>query len=167
MSEIRPDVWKAGVVRTPLREPREERVRDALYSTFLIMRSEAWRAVEPAWITPTQAAILNVVEASRHRPSISEVARALGCARSTISRSVKNLEYKCYVARVPSRRDRRRVELVIGEPGRLAASWARQWDRELQRFASKASLDAIETVIAGLESVLGFAGPVDRRSRGL
>jgi DNA-binding MarR family transcriptional regulator len=147
------------------REDLESDVMARLYSMFLVMRPESWKAADQAWITPTEAAILNVVCASRRPMCISDIARELHCARPTVSRAVASLEYKCYVLRKPYRRDRRKTIVTVGPPGRLAARWARRWDERMRRTVRTLPANDLEALYGGLGSALQITRRFDRRNR--
>ena len=130
-----------------------------LYSMFLVMRPEAWRAADQAWITPTEAAILNVLCAARKASCVSDIAQELHCSRPTVSRAVASLEYKGYVSRKRCRKDRRRTIVTGGGPARLAASWARRWDVRTRRTIRALPVADLEALSQGLDSALKNSSP--------
>lgn len=136
------------------RDELERAVMTRLYDLFLVQRPESWGPAWATWLTPLQVAITRIVVRARRPLCIAEIARRLGCSRQTISRSVANLELKCYVDRRPGRRDRRTVEvrprLTAGVPASAAATWTNRLPAALER-TPEANLRAL---IAALDCLL-------------
>ena len=114
----------------------ERAVMTRLYNLFLVQRPESWGPAWATWLTPLQVAITRVIVRARRPLCISDIARRLGCSRQTVSRSVANLELKCYVDRRPGPRDRRRVEvhprLTAQVPASAATTWTNRFPAALE-----------------------------------
>ena len=143
----------------------EHRALSLMYDLFLIQRPESWGPADAAGLSPLQVAISTVITETRRPLCISDIARRLGCSRQTISRSVANLEEKCFVLRRPARRDGRRV-IVCPQPyAKLAAEWARQWEHVLPGSVELTPKPGLRAVVGCLEAVLKQARLVDRSTR--
>jgi len=142
----------------------EETSLSLIYDLFLDLRPEAWRVADRFWLTPTQVAIIAVLSSHRGPCHVGQIARALGCSHSVVSRSLSNLEYKAYIRMRRSRRDRRRTLVEIRAESNVSGA-ARLWFQRVPDAVALLTTDRLTTLREGLAGLRDGIDLVDRFRR--
>lgn len=114
-------------------ETTAQRVAQGLAKIGLVIRQNAWREAGERKLTPTQAQVLNVLNAAPSAPGLTEVADALAITPATASDSVRVLVDKGLVHKERSSADRRAVRLKLTAGGRSEAHRLAGWPELLTR----------------------------------
>ena len=129
--------------------PIEHRLREGLSRLALVLRADDWNRARHVGLTPTQLAILEMLEA-RAGLTVKEIASHLGVSQPTATDSIAALERKTAAVRRTGEADRRST-IVVATPagiGMLQAS--RAIDGETGRAAGTLASDEQEALLVTL-----------------
>lgn len=88
----------------------------ALYRLSLYVRRAAYRKAAEYDLTPPQTDVLFHIDPGE-KMSLTELSRRLVCHKSNVTHVVDTLEASGYVRRVPSKEDRRRIDVELTHEG--------------------------------------------------
>jgi DNA-binding MarR family transcriptional regulator len=117
-------------------------VTTGLAKIGLALRSRSWQASNRTGVTPTQAAVVDLLDAHRGGLRLTAVAEALGVSAATTSDTVAALVEKGLVARLADPDDARAVRLRATRKGLALSKRLAGWPEFLRRAV--ATLDDTE-----------------------
>lgn len=117
-------------------------VTTGLTKIGLALRSRSWQASNRTGVTPTQAAVVGLLDAHRAGLRLTAVAEALGVSAATTSDTVAALVEKGLVARLADPDDARAVRLRATRKGRALSKRLADWPEFLRKAV--ATLDETE-----------------------
>lgn len=110
------DQWlELGLAGLPTERAQRVRLLRVLLATASVLRGRLDRLLAPTGITGQQAAMLQLIEAQAHAPTISFVAQAMGMTQQNVKQIALSLERKGFLEIVIDAADRRVRRLVLTE----------------------------------------------------